>query len=166
MHILCALLCINAYAQFLCCSVNIHNESEQGQCISNHVTGDSQKQLFPKKVKEASSLSYPSERWLAKTCQRTLGSCIKVEPACGPGWSCMREENVFVCVSWIWIDINSGIWQRDHQFISDPFAKMKHVSLAVVFSWDSEGWAPAVSFSVHGLPSVCLCPLLSDSVLL
>lgn len=33
----------------------------------NHVTGDSQEQLFPKKVKEASSLNYPSGKLLAKT---------------------------------------------------------------------------------------------------
>lgn len=35
----------------------------------NHVTGDSQEQLFPKKVKEASSLSYPSGKWLAENHQ-------------------------------------------------------------------------------------------------
>lgn len=44
----------------------------------NHVTGDSQEQLFPKKVKEVSSLSYPSGTSLAKTCQRMLGFCVEV----------------------------------------------------------------------------------------
>lgn len=103
MHIRCVLLCINAYAQFLYCSVNIHNESEQGQCISNHVAGDSQKQLFPKKVKEASSLSHLSGRWLAKTCQRTLGSCIEVGVCI---WPCtvMYEGRKCVCVCELAVD--------------------------------------------------------------
>ena len=44
----------------------------------NHVTGDSQEQLIPKKVKEASSLSYPSGKLLAKTYQQMLDLCIKM----------------------------------------------------------------------------------------
>lgn len=44
----------------------------------NHVTGDSQEQLFPKKVKEASSLSYPSGKWLAENHQQMLGLCTNM----------------------------------------------------------------------------------------
>lgn len=38
----------------------------------NHVTADSQEQLFPKKVK-ASSLSYPSGKWLFENHQQMFG---------------------------------------------------------------------------------------------
>lgn len=74
----------------------------------NHVTGDSQEQLFPRKVKEASSLNYPSGKLLAKTYRWVLGF-VRWGGSIDVNMDVLIEECVFVCENqlWIWI-LGSG----------------------------------------------------------
>lgn len=62
----------------------------------NHVTDDSQEQLFPKKVKEASSLSYPSGKLLAKTLPMSAW-LVHQNGSVNVNMNGLTQKNVFVC---------------------------------------------------------------------
>lgn len=131
----------------------------------NHVTGDSQEQLFPRKVKEASSLNYPSGKLLAKTYRWVLGF-VRWGGSIDVNMDVLIEECVFVCENqlWIWI-LGSGDMIMSLIMVPLPernvflvISLMFAVHLPAPFSLNSPAKESTSMLENVFFPSISACP--------